>query len=186
MGFRRRKARLSYGTCLVAPLVAPALSASGALGKVRAKLHQGTTMPDQPARGHTIDEVTVGMTATYERVVSIADIEAFAAVSGDHNPVHLDDAYAKTTLFKGRIAHGMLGASFISTVLASQLPGPGTVYLGQTLAFKAPVRPGDKLEARVTVTEVRREKKQVVLKTECRVGDRLVIDGEATVMVTQT
>ncbi|HVA14948.1 MAG TPA: MaoC family dehydratase [Stellaceae bacterium] len=143
-------------------------------------------MADQPARGYTIDELAVGMTASYERVVSVADIEAFAAVSGDRNPVHLDDDYAKTTRFKGRIAHGMLGASFISTVLASKLPGPGTIYLAQSLAFKAPVRPGDQLEARVTVTEIRREKKQVVLKTECRVGETLVIDGEATVLVTQT
>jgi 3-hydroxybutyryl-CoA dehydratase len=143
-------------------------------------------MADQPARGYTIDELAVGMSEAYERVVSVADIEAFAAVSGDHNPVHLDDAYAQTTPFKGRIAHGMLGASFISTVLASKLPGPGTVYLGQTLTFKRPVRPGDTLSARVTVTEVRREKKHVILKTECFVGDKLVIDGEATVLVTQT
>lgn len=143
-------------------------------------------MADQPARGYTIDELTVGMTEAYERVVTVGDIEAFAAVSGDHNPVHLDDAYAQTTPFKGRIAHGMLGASFISTVLASKLPGPGTVYLGQTLTFKRPVRPGDTLSARVTVTEVRREKKHVILKTECFVGDKLVIDGEATVLVTQT
>src|ERR1700742_103790 len=111
-------------------------------------------MTDQPARGYTIDELAVGMTAAYQRVVTVADIEAFATVSGDHNPVHLDDAYAQTTRFKGRIAHGMLGASFISTVLASKLPGPGTVYLGQTLTFKAPIRPGDTVEARVTVTEV--------------------------------
>jgi 3-hydroxybutyryl-CoA dehydratase len=142
-------------------------------------------MADQP-RGYTIDELTIGMSASYERVITDSDIAEFAEVSGDHNPVHLDDAYAKTTRFKGRIAHGLLGASFISTVLAAKLPGPGTVYIGQTLAFKAPVRPGDKLEARATVTEIRREKKQVVLKTECRVGDTLVIDGEATVLVTQT
>lgn len=143
-------------------------------------------MADQPARGYTIDELKVGMIASYERVVTVADIEAFAAVSGDHNPVHLDDAYAKTTRFKGRIAHGMLGASFISTVLASKLPGPGTVYLAQSLTFRAPVRPGDTVEARATVIEIRRDKKQAVLKTECRVGDTLVIDGEATVLVTQT
>ena len=142
-------------------------------------------MADQPAQGYTIDRLAVGMIATYERVVTTADIEAFAAVSGDHNPVHLDEDYAKTTRFKGRIAHGLLGASFISTVLASQLPGPGTVYLAQSLVFKAPVRPGDKLAARVTVTELRPEKKQAVLKTECRVGDTLVIDGEATVLVPQ-
>lgn len=143
-------------------------------------------MADHPARGYTIDELKVGMIASYERVITVADIEEFAEVSGDHNPVHLDDAYAKTTRFKGRIAHGMLGASFISTVLASKLPGPGTVYLGQTLAFKAPVRPGDKLEARATVIEIRREKKIVVLKTECLVGETVVIEGEATVLVTQS
>lgn len=143
-------------------------------------------MADQPARGYTIEELKVGMIASYERVITVADIEEFAEVSGDHNPVHLDDAYAKTTRFKGRIAHGMLGASFISTVLASKLPGPGTVYLGQTLAFKAPVRPGDKLEARATVIEIRREKKIVVLKTECLVGETVVIEGEATVLVTQS
>src|ERR1700748_968069 len=127
-------------------------------------------MADQPARGYTIDELAVGMTEAYERVVTIADIEAFAAVSGDHNPVHLDDAYAKTTMFKGRIAHGMLGASFISTAIASQLPGPGSVYLAQSLSFKAPVRPGDKVETIITVADVVVDKKRVVLKTQCRVG----------------
>ena len=142
-------------------------------------------MADLPARGLTIDELSLGMTASYERQVTVADIEAFAAVSGDHNPVHLDDAYAKTTVFKGRIAHGILGASFISTVLASKLPGPGTVYLGQTLSFKRPVRPGETVEARVTVTQLIPDKGHVILKTECRVGDRVVIDGEATVMAPQ-
>ena len=108
-------------------------------------------MADQAIQGYAIDALKLGMSATYERTVTLADIEAFAAVSGDHNPVHLDDAYAKTTRFKGRIAHGMLGASFISTAIASQLPGPGSIYLAQSLAFKRPVRPGEKLEARVTV-----------------------------------
>jgi 3-hydroxybutyryl-CoA dehydratase len=140
-------------------------------------------MADQPARGYAIDELSVGMSATYERVVSVADIEAFAAVSGDHNPVHLDEDYAKTTRFKGRIAHGMLGASFISTAIASQLPGPGSIYLAQTLSFKAPVRPGDKLAAVITVAEIVPDKNRVVLKTQCRVGETVVIDGEATVLV---
>jgi 3-hydroxybutyryl-CoA dehydratase len=139
-------------------------------------------MAELPARSYSIDDLAVGMSASYERLITVADIEAFAAVSGDHNPVHLDEAYAKTTRFKGRIAHGMLGASFISTVLASQLPGPGTVYLGQTLAFKRPVRPGEKVETRVTVATILHDKGQVVLKTECRVGETLVIDGEATVL----
>jgi len=140
-------------------------------------------MADQAAQGYAIDALKPGMSATYERTVTVADIDAFAAVSGDHNPVHLDDAYAKTTMFKGRIAHGMLGASFISTAIASKLPGPGSVYLAQSLSFKAPVRPGDKVETVITVAEVIAEKKRVVLKTQCRVGATVVIDGEATVLV---
>lgn len=140
-------------------------------------------MADQIARGYTIDELSVGMSARYERTVTVADIEAFAAVSGDHNPVHLDDAFAKTTRFKGRIAHGMLGASFISTAIASKLPGPGSIYLAQSLSFKAPVRPGDKVETVLTVSDVVRDKGRVVLKTRCRVGETVVIDGEATVLV---
>jgi 3-hydroxybutyryl-CoA dehydratase len=140
-------------------------------------------MSDLPARGYAIDELSVGMSAIYEHIVTVADIEAFASVSGDHNPVHLDENYAKTTRFKGRIAHGMLGASYISTAIASRLPGPGSIYLGQTLSFRAPVRPGDKVEARVTVAEILHDKGRVVLKTQCRVGDTVVIDGEATVLV---
>jgi 3-hydroxybutyryl-CoA dehydratase len=140
-------------------------------------------MADQTAQGYAIDALKPGMSATYERVVTVADIEAFAAVSGDHNPVHLDDAYAKTTRFKGRIAHGMLGASFISTAIASQLPGPGSIYLAQSLSFKAPVRPGDKVETVITVADVVADKNRVVLKTQCRVGTTVVIDGEATVLV---
>ena len=140
-------------------------------------------MADQAREGYAIDALKPGMSATYERVVTVADIDAFAAVSGDHNPVHLDDSYAKTTRFKGRIAHGMLGASFISTAIASQLPGPGSIYLAQSLSFKAPVRPGDKVETVITVADVVADKNRVVLKTQCRVGATVVIDGEATVLV---
>jgi 3-hydroxybutyryl-CoA dehydratase len=139
-------------------------------------------MAERPTRGYAINELSVGMTASYEHVVTAEDVTAFAAVSGDHNPVHLDEAYAKTTRFKTRIAHGLLVASYISTVLADQLPGAGTVYLGQTLAFKAPVRLGDKVEARVTVSEIFADKGRVILKTQCRVGETVVIDGEATVL----
>jgi 3-hydroxybutyryl-CoA dehydratase len=140
-------------------------------------------MADQAAQGYAIDALKPGMSATYERTVTVADIEAFAAVSGDHNPVHLDDTYAKTTMFKGRIAHGMLGASFISTAIASKLPGPGSIYLAQSLSFKAPIRPGDKVETVITVADVIADKKRVVLKTQCRVGATVVIDGEATILV---
>ena len=139
-------------------------------------------MADVPARGYTIEELQVGMSASYERVVTTTDIEAFAAVSGDHNPVHLDEEFAKTTRFKGRIAHGLLSASFISTAIASKLPGPGSIYLGQNLSFKRPVRPGEKVEARVTVTAVNLEKGQATLKTQCLVGETVVIDGEAIVL----
>ncbi len=143
-------------------------------------------MAARPAgQGYAIDELAVGMSDAYERTVTAADIDAFAAVSGDHNPVHLDEEFAKTTRFKGRIAHGMLGASFISTAIASKLPGPGTIYLGQTLSFKAPVRIGDKVEARVTIAEIQRDKGRVILKTQCLVGDTVVIDGEATVLLPQ-
>lgn len=142
-------------------------------------------MSGNPSRGYTIGELKVGMTASHEHVVTAQDVEAFAAVSGDHNPVHLDEAYAKTTRFKGRIAHGMLVASYISTVLAAKLPGPGTIYLGQTLTFKAPVRLGDKVDVRVTVSEVVPEKNRAILKTQCRVGETVVLEGEATVLAPQ-
>jgi 3-hydroxybutyryl-CoA dehydratase len=138
---------------------------------------------DKNGVGYTLEDLSVGMTASFEHVVSEADVIQFADISGDHNPVHLDEAYAKTTRFKGRIVHGILSASFLSTTIASRLPGPGTIYLTQNLSFRAPVRIGDKVEARVTVTEIIPEKARVVLKTVCRVGDTVVIDGDALVMV---
>jgi 3-hydroxybutyryl-CoA dehydratase len=107
----------------------------------------------------------------------------FAGLSGDTNPVHLNEEFAKTTLFEGRIAHGMLSAGFISTVLGTRLPGPGTIYLSQNLQFKAPVRIGDTVTARVVVREIIPAKKRAILETNCYVGDRCVIAGEATVMV---
>jgi 3-hydroxybutyryl-CoA dehydratase len=133
--------------------------------------------------GYALEDLSVGMTDAYEHVVTDADVIQFADISGDHNPVHLDEAYARTTRFKGRIVHGILSASFLSTAIASRLPGPGTIYLTQNLSFRAPVRIGDKVEARVTVTEIIRDKARVVLKTVCRVGDTVVIDGDALVMV---
>jgi 3-hydroxybutyryl-CoA dehydratase len=149
------------------------------------KLARGAAMDDVRGGGdgYGLEDLTVGMTAAYEHVVSEDDVVGFADVSGDHNPVHLDEAYARTTRFKGRIVHGMLSASFLSTAIASRLPGPGTIYLTQNLSFRAPVRIGDKVEARVTVTDIIREKARVVLKTVCRVGETVVIDGDALVMV---
>ncbi len=135
------------------------------------------------ATGYGIDEISVGMSASFVKTVSDQDIVAFADLSGDHNPVHLDQAYAETTMFKGRIAHGMLSAAFISTVLGNQLPGPGCIYLSQNLKFRAPVKIGDTVEATVTVTAVDRDRRRVTLATRCCVGETVVVDGEAQVMV---
>jgi 3-hydroxybutyryl-CoA dehydratase len=108
----------------------------------------------------------------------------FAGVSTDVNAVHMDEDFARTTMFGGRIAHGMLSASLISAVLGNRLPGPGVIYLSQSLRFRAPVRPGDTVHARVTVKEVNVAKCRVVLDTVCTVGERVVIDGEASLMPT--
>jgi 3-hydroxybutyryl-CoA dehydratase len=133
--------------------------------------------------GRTVEDLSVGMSAVYARTVTEADIILFAGISGDNNPVHMNEVFAKGTVFKSRIVHGMLSASFVSTAIASRLPGPGSIYLSQNLRFKAPVRPGDTVEARVTVTDVMLEKSRVALKTVCSVGDKVVIDGEALVLV---
>ncbi|MEM1139379.1 MAG: MaoC family dehydratase [Pseudomonadota bacterium] len=133
--------------------------------------------------GYRVEEISPGQTAEYAKTVSDADILMFAGVSGDTNPVHIDASYAATTMFKERIAHGMLSAGFISTVLGTLLPGPGAVYLKQSLSFKAPVRIGDTVRAVCTVKEVVPEKKRVIMQTQCFVGDDMVIDGEASLMV---
>lgn len=131
---------------------------------------------------YTINDLKPGMSYTMGKTVTDADIVMFAGVSTDTNAVHLNEEFAKTLPFGGRIAHGMLSASFISAVLGAHLPGPGTIYLGQTLRFKAPVRINDTVNTTVTVKEVIVEKKRVILETICRVGDTVVIEGEATVM----
>jgi len=123
------------------------------------------------------------MSEIYAKTVTSADIVMFSGVSGDTNPVHLNQEFASKTIFKGRIAHGLLVASFISAVLGTKLPGPGCIYISQNLRFKAPVAIGDTVTARVTVTKLIPEKKFVELETVCSVGDKLVIDGGATVMV---
>lgn len=137
----------------------------------------------QELHGYYIEDLKPGMTAVYAKTVTEADIVMFAGLSGDTNPVHLNQSFAETTMFKERIAHGMLSASFISTVLGTRLPGPGCIYLSQSLNFKAPVRIGDTVVARVTVREVLPEKKRIVVDTVCSVGDSVVLDGEAKLMV---
>lgn len=132
---------------------------------------------------YTIETLQPGMSASTAKTVTEADIILFSGVSTDVNPVHIDEAFAATTPFGGRIAHGMLSASFISAVLANKLPGPGTIYLGQTLRFKAPVKPGDTVTATVTVKEVIAAKKRIILDTVCTVNGKVVIEGEATTML---
>lgn len=129
-----------------------------------------------------VEDLEIGMTRSLSKTITDREIELFAEVSSDHNPVHLDDAYARDTIFQGRIAHGMLTAGLISAVIGEQLPGHGSVYLGQTLRFMAPVRPGDRVEARVTVLTIDHGKRRVTLECLCRVGDTVVLKGEATVL----
>ena len=134
--------------------------------------------------GYDFEDLQPGMTATFAKTITEADIVLFAAVSGDNNAVHINEEFAQTTPFKGRIAHGILTASVISAAIAGRLPGPGTIYLGQNLQFKAPVKPGDTVHAQVTVKELFPEKRRVSLTTTCTVGGKVVIDGEAMVMPT--
>lgn len=134
-------------------------------------------------QGLYFDELSVGQSAEATHVVGAGDVEAFAAVSGDVNPVHMDEAYAQTTTFGGRIAHGMLSAAYISAVLGNQLPGPGAIYLSQSLRFRRPVRIGDPVVARVTVKSLDAAKAHATFQTACLVNGKTVIDGEALVMV---
>jgi 3-hydroxybutyryl-CoA dehydratase len=138
---------------------------------------------EQPLQGLYFDELSVGQTAEVSHVVGAADIEAFAAVSGDHNPVHMDEAYAKTTAFGGRIAHGMLSAAYISAVLGNDLPGPGAIYLSQSLRFRRPVKIGDPVTAKVTVKALDEAKGHATFETVCLVNGKTVVDGEALIMV---
>ncbi len=136
--------------------------------------------------GHDIEDLQVGMSATFAKTITEADIVLFAGVSGDNNAIHTNEEFARTTIFGGRIAHGFLSASVISAAVANRLPGPGTVYLGQELRFKAPVRPGDTVHATVTVKSVDLAKARAVLDTVCHVNGKVVIDGQATVMTTSS
>ena len=135
--------------------------------------------------GYYLEDLSEGMTDVYAKTVTDADIVLFAGISGDTNPMHLDADFAEQTAFKGRIAHGMLSASFISTVLGTRLPGPGCIYLDQTLRFRAPVKTGDTVTARVTITHVDPESKRITAETICSVNGKVVIEGEATLLVSR-
>ncbi len=132
--------------------------------------------------GYCLEDLSPGQSAERTHVVSEADITAFAEVSGDFNPVHMDEAFAQTTQFKGRIAHGMLSAAYISALIAAELPGAGSIYMSQSLRFRRPVRIGDEVVTKVTVTEIDERRARVTLTTECSVGGAVVLDGEALVM----
>lgn len=133
--------------------------------------------------GLYLEDLKVGMSAMFGKTVTEADIMAFAGVSGDTNPIHLHDGFARTTRFGQRIAHGMLSGSFISTVIGTKLPGPGSVYISQTMNFMAPVLIGETITAVATVTEIDERRRRVTLKTQCLNGDKVVIDGEAQILV---
>jgi len=137
----------------------------------------------QELHGYYLEDLSVGMTSIFAKTVTEADIVMFAGVSGDTNPVHINQLFAEGSMFKGRIAHGMLSASLISTVVGTRLPGPGCIYINQSLRFRAPVKAGDTVVARATVKEILPERRRVVLTTVCSVGETVVIDGEATMMV---
>lgn len=134
-------------------------------------------------QGLFLEELSVGQSADLVRTVGEADIIAFAAVTGDNNPVHLDAEFAATTSFGERIAHGMLSAGYISAVIGTQLPGPGAIYLSQSLRFKRPVKIGDEVTARATITEIDAAKARVTLATVCLVNGKPVVEGEALIMV---
>jgi 3-hydroxybutyryl-CoA dehydratase len=133
--------------------------------------------------GYALDELTVGMSASFAKTITDADILMFAGVSGDTNPVHLNEEFAGGTAFKGRIAHGMLTASLISTALGTKLPGAGCIYLSQTMKFLAPVRAGETVRAVVTVMEIESEKRRVTMETVCKVGGNNILVGEAKLLI---
>ncbi len=134
--------------------------------------------------GYDVEDLQTGMQATFSKTITEADIVLFAAVSGDNNAMHVNEEFAATTRFGGRIAHGFLTASVISAAVANRLPGPGTIYLSQQLHFRAPVRIGQTVHATVSISAIDRERRRVTLETVCRVGETVVIDGEALVMTT--
>jgi len=129
------------------------------------------------------EDLTLGLTETLSKTIESSDVVGFAEVTGDRNPIHLSEHFAAKTPFGGRIAHGLYTASLISAVLGTRLPGPGAIYISQTLNFRAPVRIDDTVDVTVTVTELVPEKFRARLRCECSVGGEIVLDGEALVKV---
>lgn len=136
-------------------------------------------------KGLYFDDIDVGMSEQFSKIISDDDIVQFADVSGDVNPLHLDETYAKGTVFKQRIAHGMLTASFLSTIFGTKLPGPGCIYVSQSLNFRRPVKIGDEVIAQAHVKEVLSDQCRVIMECSCTVNGKTVLDGEAVLMVPQ-
>lgn len=134
--------------------------------------------------GYDFEDLEIGMTATFAKTITEADIILFAGASGDTNAIHINEEFARETPFGGRIAHGFLTASTISAAVANRLPGPGTIYISQQMNFVGPVRPGDTVHAEVTVKELIDGRHRAVLQTVCRVNGAVVVDGEAIVKTT--
>ena len=139
--------------------------------------------PTDQLNGYYFEDLEEGMTDVFAKTITDADIMGFAGVSGDTNPLHLNHEFASGTIFKGRIAHGMLTASLISTVIGTKLPGPGCIYVSQNLRFRAPVRTGDTVTATCMVTKLIPEKRLIELSTVCTVADKPVVEGDATILV---
>lgn len=137
----------------------------------------------QEIHGYYLEDLEVGMNESYAKTISESDVYLFAGISGDNNPVHINEEYAKTTLFKKRIVHGMFSAALISTVAGTRLPGPGCIYIDQQIKFKAPVYIGDTAKATLTITEIDEKRRRVKMRTDVTVGETLVATGEATFMV---
>lgn len=137
----------------------------------------------QERHGYYLEDLEPGMSASYTQTITETDVVLFARISGDDNPVHLDAEYAAQTRFKERIVHGMFSTALISTVLGTRLPGPGAIYVDQSIAFKAPVYIGDTVTAKVTVLEVDHDRRRVKLETTCSVKGKVVAEGVATNMV---
>ena len=133
--------------------------------------------------GLYFEDIEEGMKDAYAKTITNADIITFAGISGDINPVHLNHEFASETMFEGQIAHGMLTATFISTVIGTKLPGPGSIYVSQNLRFKAPVKVGDTVTATCTVRKKIPEKHMIEMETVCSVGGKPVLDGDATILV---
>jgi 3-hydroxybutyryl-CoA dehydratase len=134
-------------------------------------------------QGKVFEDLTVGMEASYSRIVTESDIAIYAVLTGDNNPLHLDAAFAAGTIFKTRIAHGMLTAGYLSTIFGTRLPGPGCIYVSQSMSFRGPVRIGDEVTAKVVVTELIAAKKRAIFACDCSVAGKTVLQGEAVLMV---